>query len=35
MESDSGQYCWICFRGVDYSCHGMASSLTVDGKGLS
>ena len=29
MESDSGQYCRICFRGVDYSCHRMAPSLAV------
>ena len=29
MESDSGQYFQICFRGVDYSCHGMVSSLVV------
>ena len=29
MKSDSGQYCEICFRGVDYSCHGMAPSLAV------
>ena len=29
MESDSGQYCRICFRRVDYSCHGMAPSLAV------
>ena len=29
MDSDSGQYFWICFRGVDYICHGVASSLAV------
>ena len=29
MESDSGQYCRICFCGVDYSCHGVAPSLAV------
>ena len=29
MESDSGQYCRICFRGVDHSCHGVDLSLAV------
>ena len=28
-ESDSGQYCRICFRRVDYSCYGMAPFLAV------
>ena len=35
MESNSGQYCLICFCGVDYSCHGIAPLWQWDGKALS